>query len=76
MIAVAKITAKGQTTIPRKIRDALRVHSGDTIAWEISREGVASVRRLEPADTEYMHAVHETLCEWSSPEDEEAYRDL
>lgn len=76
MIAVAKITAKGQTTIPRAIREALHVHSGDMIAWEVSREGVASVRRIESLDVEYLHALEGTLCEWNSAEDEEAYRDL
>lgn len=34
MIAVAKHTAKGRTNIPRHVRTALRVASGDLIAWE------------------------------------------
>jgi len=76
MIAVAKITAKGQTTIPQAIREALHVHSGDTIAWEVSRDGVASVRRIEALDVAYLRALDGTLCEWSGAADEEAYRDL
>ena len=76
MIAVAKITAKGQTTIPHAIREALHVRSGDTIAWEVSRDGVASVRRIESLDVAYLRALEGTLCEWSGAEDEEAYRGL
>ena len=35
MLAVAKITAKGQTTIPQDVRAALKVVPGDLIAWEV-----------------------------------------
>ena len=38
MIAVAKITAKGQTTIPQDVRAALHVSPGDLIAWEVGAE--------------------------------------
>ena len=38
MIAVAKITAKGQTTVPRDVRTALHVVPGDLIAWEVGAD--------------------------------------
>ncbi|QXP89129.1 AbrB/MazE/SpoVT family DNA-binding domain-containing protein [Methylococcus capsulatus] len=76
MTAVAKITAKGQTTIPAEIRAALHVSPGDLIAWEIEPDGSARVRRVQPLDIEYLKAVEGTLSEWTSPADEEAYRDL
>lgn len=76
MTPVAKITAKGQTTIPREIRDALEVRPGDLIAWEIRDSGRVEVRRVQPADVEYLRAVQETLSEWNSPEDGDAYRGL
>lgn len=76
MIAVAKITAKGRTTIPQAIREALHVGPGDTIAWEVGRDGVASVRRIEALDAEYLRALEGTLGEWSGAADEKAYRDL
>lgn len=76
MIAVAKITAKGQTTIPQAIREAMRVGPGDVIAWEVEREGVANVRRLATGDTEYLRFLESTLSEWEGPLDEEAYRDF
>lgn len=76
MTAVAKITAKGQTTIPADIRAALGVGPGDLLAWDIAADGIAQVRRVRPIDLEYLKAVEGTLTEWNSPEDEEAYRDL
>jgi len=76
MTAIAKITAKGQTTIPAEIRQALQVGPGDLLAWEVTEDGVARVRRVQPLDPEYLKALEGTLTEWSSRADEEAYRDL
>lgn len=76
MTAVAKITSKGQTTIPADIRAALHVGPGDKLAWEVLEGGVVQVRRLQPLDVEYLQAIEGTLDEWHSPADEEAYREL
>lgn len=76
MTAVAKITTKGQTTIPADIRAVLQVGPGDKLAWDVVEPGVVQVRRLQPLDVEYLHAIEGTLEEWQSPADEEAYRDL
>jgi antitoxin PrlF len=40
------ITAKGQTTIPKAVRDALGLNSGDRISFEIGADGV-SVNKME-----------------------------
>ena len=76
MLAVGKITAKGQTTIPQEVRSALHVAPGDLIAWDVSVDGSATVRRVQPMDIEYLRAVEGTLSEWASAEDEAAYREL
>ena len=76
MFALAKITAKGQTTIPQNVRAALHVAPGDLIAWEVGTDGTARVRRVQPIDLEYLRAVQGTLSEWTSAADEEAYRGL
>lgn len=76
MPTIAKVTAKGQTTIPRKVRSALHIKPGDLLLWEIGDDGVAKVRRVRPLDLAYLRGVEGTLGEWSSHEDEEAYGDL
>ena len=76
MFAVAKITSKGQTTIPQDVRAALKVTPGDLIAWEVDASGTATVRRVQPMDLEYLRAVEGTLTEWAGANDEEAYRGL
>lgn len=76
MAAIAKITSKGQTTIPAEVRAALHIQPGDLIVWETELDGSARVRRVQPLDLEYLKAVEGTLSEWDSPADEEAYRDL
>ena len=76
MLAVAKITSKGQTTIPQDVRAALKVAPGDLIAWDVGADGSATVRRVQPMDIEYLRAVEGTLGEWAGAADEEAYRGL
>lgn len=56
MRALAKITAKGQTTIPREIRLALKAGPGDTLLWEMGAQGEAVVRRVQPLDIAYLGA--------------------
>lgn len=76
MSAIAKITAKGQTTVPREIRALLHIQPGDLIAWEETKNGAVQVRRVPPPDLEYLRAVEGTMSEWASAADEEAYNDL
>lgn len=47
MYLEAKITGKGQVTIPRAIREALHVAAGDTVVFEIADEGVRIRPRRE-----------------------------
>jgi antitoxin PrlF len=75
MAAVAKLTSKGQTTIPREVRDKLALSPGDVIVFEIEGDAVR-LRKVEPLDLGYLRAVQTTLCEWELPEDAEAYDDL
>ena len=76
MTVVAKITAKGQTTIPLEIRTLLNVKPGDFIAWETAADGRVQVRRVQPMDLDYLCAVEGTLSEWAGAADEEAYGGL
>jgi antitoxin PrlF len=39
----AKITSKGQITVPKKIRELMAVESGDQLAFEVDSEGVVRI---------------------------------
>ncbi len=76
MSIVSKITSKGQTTVPREVRAALKSKPGDLLAWDIDPRGGVGVRRIQPADLEYLQAVQGTLSEWHTAEDDKAYGKL
>ncbi|WP_411727765.1 AbrB/MazE/SpoVT family DNA-binding domain-containing protein [Methyloglobulus sp.] len=76
MSQLAKISSKGQVTVPVDVRRKLHLTTGDTLAWETEPDGRIWVRRLVPLDIDYLAAVNGTLSEWNSAEDDEAYRDL
>lgn len=76
MTVIAKVTSKGQVTIPQEIRTALGVQPGDLLAWEMAADGRIEVHRVQPLDVEYLRALDSTLSEWTGAADDEAYRDL
>ena len=76
MDRVTKVTVKGQTTIPKEVRNALGLKPGDFVVWEEGPGGTAILRRAGALDLAYLRALEPALDEWASPEDEEAYRDL
>lgn len=71
----AKITARGQTTIPKTVREAANLREGDVIAFEIEGDRVV-VHKVVPGRDEYLQGLGEVMGEWLSPEDEVAWRDL
>ena len=72
---VSKLSAKGQVTIPLEIRKALNIEPGDLVAYEIQGQYI-KLRRITLFDSAFHSAVSETLEEWNSPDDEEAFNDL
>lgn len=72
---VSKISIKGQVTIPASIRKAMGVKPGDLIAYKLQGKTV-KLEKIEPFDAAYHSAITETLEEWNSPEDDEAFNDL
>lgn len=71
---LARITSKGQMTIPKKVREAAHLAEGDVISFVVEGDRV-TLRKLVP-DDDYLRSVQGTLSEWNSLEDEEAWRDL
>ena len=71
----ARITAGGQATIPKPIRDAAGLAEGDVIAFEVEGDHVL-IRKVVPDADGYLRGLTSALSEWDSPEDEAAWRDL
>lgn len=72
---VARVTSKGQMTIPKSIRDSCGIGQGDLLAFELEG-GRIVVRKLDEAERDYLRSLDASLSEWLSPEDEEAWKDL
>jgi len=73
----SRLSTKGQITVPKEIRDILKLEPGDMVAYEL-RNGTVVLKRVEPQSlaTEFHEALSTTLDEWDTPEDNEACRDL
>ncbi len=72
---MSRITSRGQTTIPKRIREAANLRPGDIVAFEIAGDHLR-LRKVEPGQDDYLEGLSEVMSEWVSPEDEEAWRDL
>ena len=72
----SKLSSKGQVTIPKGVRKSLGLEPGDFVTYEIFEDNAVIIRRVEPYDAAYHLAVSETLEEWGSKEDDEAFRDI
>jgi len=71
----SRLTKKYQATIPRPVREVLKLRSGDVLAFDIRGKEIR-LRKSAPADHQWSKALESTLSEWSSEADEQAYRDL
>lgn len=52
MGAEATLTSKGQTTIPKEIRDSLRMKAGDKMSFTLMPDGVVLMRVKNKAASE------------------------
>jgi AbrB family looped-hinge helix DNA binding protein len=74
-VELATLTAKGQVTIPKLVRDALGLRQGDQLSWELE-DGAVRVRPVAPLDLAYLQAIEAGLQEWASEEDDAAFAEL
>ncbi|WP_236738886.1 AbrB/MazE/SpoVT family DNA-binding domain-containing protein [Chroogloeocystis siderophila] len=72
---MSRVTKKYQATIPQEVRKVLKIAQGDCVAFEIE-SGQVILKKVPSLDWNYLNAVAETLGEWESAADEEAYSDL
>lgn len=73
--STSKLTSRYQATIPETVRKALHLSAGDAIAFDIEDNQIR-LRKAKPIDLNFAKALQNTLEEWDSPADEEAYREL
>ena len=72
---LAKITARGRTTIPKRIREAANLGEGDVLSFRIEGDHLV-VHKVTSGRDAYLLGLSEILGEWISPEDEEAWGEL
>jgi antitoxin PrlF len=65
----SKISAKGQTVLPREVRQRLGVKPGDTLRYRLTASGVL----LDKAPACEANDPFATFSEWSGEADERAY---
>ena len=66
----SKISVRGQTVIPQKVRDQLNLKAGDRVSYRKTRDGFL-IEKVEREDDPFA-----TFDEWGGRADEEAYADL
>lgn len=74
-IHVAKVTSKGQATIPSKVRKALGVEAGDSVLFAIDGDTV-TLKRVEKLDAGFLKLASESFTDWNTEEADKAFRDL
>lgn len=75
-MSITKLSSKNQLTIPKAICKAASLNAGDALALDVQENGIVTLKRLGRFDAAFHKALSHTLNEWSTPEDEEAFRDL
>ena len=72
---ITRLTTKHQTTVPIAVRKVLGVAAGDSVVFEMEDDRV-TLRKATPLDVEYSRSLVDTQSEWTSDNDEEAYKNL
>lgn len=62
-------------TIPAGVRQALGLHAGEIVAFDVV-DGAIRLRKATPMDLKFVDALQDTLSEWATQGDEDAYRGL
>lgn len=73
--ATSKASRKNQTTIPARVRKALKIAKGDTLLWTIDGDEV-SIRIMNKVHVDWTKTSEMSLLEWNSEEDKETEADL
>ena len=66
--AFSKVLAKGQTVIPREVREKLKLKPGDTLRYRATDDGILLDKAGEASKSPFA-----MFSEWTSDVDEKAY---
>lgn len=72
---MSRITTRGRTTIPQRIRAAAGLRPRDLLAFELNGDELR-IRKLRTRRDESRRPLGDWMHEWHSREDEIAWRDL
>ncbi|WP_413294101.1 AbrB/MazE/SpoVT family DNA-binding domain-containing protein [Bdellovibrio sp. HCB185ZH] len=67
--ATSKASRKNQTTIPARVRKALRIAKGDTLLWTINGDEV-SIKIIGKVNVDWTKTSEMSLLEWTDKEEE------
>lgn len=68
--STARITVKGQLTIPKTVRESLKVGKGDAVVF-IEKNGEIVVRKATAIDIAWARGIQTALNEWEDEIDDD-----
>ncbi len=68
----ARVSSKGQTVIPKTVRQRLGLKTGDLIRFKVSEKGAVTIDKVRGGKDDPFAS----FGEWTSDEDEKLYGDL
>jgi antitoxin PrlF len=69
--ALSKISVRNRTTIPREVREQLKLKSSDTLRYRMTDHGILLDKMTAATDDPFV-----AFSEWTSEADEKAYGGL
>jgi antitoxin PrlF len=70
--AHSRVSSKGQTVIPKAVRQRLGLKTGDVIRFKVGDKGAVTIDKVRSTEDDPFVA----FIEWTSDEDEKLYRGL
>lgn len=67
-VFMSKISDKGQITVPKIIRETLKIQAGDFIKYDVE-ENTVKIRKLETKENIWLRSIDSTLEEWEGDKD-------
>jgi antitoxin PrlF len=68
--SIARLTVKGQLTVPKSVREALNISKGDAVIFE-EKGGEIVVRKATAIDAAWAKGIQTTLTEWEDTIDDD-----